>query len=355
MQIDRSAKVLVTGATGFLGQALVKTLSNQGCSIRLLVRSNPQTNEIAQQLAEKYAAELVFGELSSPSTVLNACTDITHIFHVAAQQAASTESRPVSKAAIYASNVEATRVMAESAAQAANPPRFIHVSSAAVHGDTGSQPATENSPLGAKTDYEKSKLEAELVLREIATLSNLPVTILRPCAIVGPGDKRLLKLFRLANRRLIPILGAGDNHYQIIHVDDMARLLVVTAQARQTIGETYVCGNPETLRLRELIEQIAQSAAKGNRGAGRVIAIPAAPIRLTVKYMEVVCAWFGVKPPLNTDRLGFFSANHWFDTRKLTEALSDGPDANTGHSLITHSNASAMADAQRWYEDQRLI
>jgi len=366
--IDRSAKVLVTGATGFLGQALVKTLSKHPCSIRLLVRSNTDATERAEELAAKYGAEVVIGELSSAATVLSACKDITHIFHVAAQQAASTQNRPVSKAAIYASNVEATRVLAESAAQAAHPPRFIHVSSAAVHGDTGNQPATESSPFGAKTDYEKSKLEAELLLREIAALSQLPVTIVRPCAIVGPGDKRLLKLFRLANRRLIPILGTGDNRYQIIHVADMANVLVAAAQTKRAIGETYVVGNPETLKLRELIELIAQSAAQGegirDRGVGRVLCIPATPVRVVVGYMEKLCAWLGVKPLLSTDRLDFFSANHWFDPSKLTEILlspmsrenvktQEGDEA--GHSLITHSNASAVADAQRWYEDQRLL
>ncbi len=355
MQIDSSATVLITGATGFLGGALVKTLSERACKIRLFVRSDTK----AKELADKYGARVIAGELSSPATVLNACADVTHIFHVAAQQASSAQNRSVTKAAIYASNVEATRVLAECAAQASNPPRFIHVSTAAVHGDTGDQPATESSPFRAQTDYEKSKLEAELLLREIAALSNLPLTILRPCAIVGPGDKRLLKLFRLANRRLIPILGSGDNYYQIIHVDDMARVLVAAAQARQAIGETYVCGNPETLTLRELIELIAQAEEKSNRGAGRVISIPAAPVRFAVRYVEKISAWFGVKPLLSTDRLGFFSANHRFDTRKLAEALAN-PLTNTrdsqgDHSLITHSNASAVADAQRWYEDQRLL
>jgi len=361
VQIDQSATVLVTGATGFLGRALVKTLGEHACNLRLFAR--PGTD--AHSLAEKYGARIIEGELSSPSTVLEACADTTHIFHLAGQQASSKQNRINAKAAMYASNVASTRVLAECAAQQPRPPRFIQVSSVAVHGDTGDKPATETSEFRTQTDYEKSKLEAELVLREVAGLSNLPITILRPCAIVGPEDHRLLKLFRLANRRLIPILGKGDNRYQIIHVDDMANVLVTAAQSRQAIGETYVCGNAETLKLRELIELIASLAAKDRRSAGRILSIPRRPVVAAVQGLEKICAKLGITAPLSTDRLGFFSANHWFDTSKLSELLEnkvlmhnhlqkeDG--TQPGRRLITHSNASAVADAQRWYEDQRLL
>jgi len=356
LRIDKSATVLVTGASGFLGQALLKALSKRQCNLRLTSRSLAT----GQKLADRYSAELVTGELSSQSVAADACEGITHIFHLAAlgQYSGSNTAYPNPQAAIYKSNVEATRVLAECAARATNPPRFVYVSTAAVHGDTGNRPATEASPFAAATDYETTKLQAELLLHDIARLQ---LTILRPSAIVGPGDMRLLKLFRLANRRLIPILGSGNNRYQIIHVDDMARVLLAVAEANQAIGQTYACGNPETLRLRELLELIAQCAAKGKKPVGKIVSIPLGPIRALVSGLEKVCAWLGVKPLLNADRIDFFSANHWLDTKKLIRDFSEDElgekdlDTQINHSLITHSNASAVADAQRWYEDQGLI
>ena len=364
MQIDQSATVLVTGATGFLGRALLETLGKRDCNIRLFAR--PSTAGIestaGSKLAADYGARLITGELTSAADMRSACEGVTHIFHLAATSQYS-GSRANSPKTIYQSNVEGTRVLAECAAQLTTPPRFVHVSTVAVHGDTGAQAATETSALSAKTAYEATKLEAERLLQDIANRTSLRLTILRPSAIVGPGDLRLLKLFRLANRRLIPIIGSGDNRYQLIHVADMANILVAAAETERAIGQTYVCGNSETLKLRELIELIAQSSSKSGtksgtkrkKRMGRVISLPAGPVRTVVSLIEKICARMGVEPFLDANRIGFFSTNHWFETNKLIADLGAPESAPEGHGLITHSNASAVADAQRWYEDQGLL
>ncbi len=333
MLIDCSATVLVTGATGFLGRALLHRLSQRGCRIKVLARPGSEV----QTLTHNYGAELVHGDIMSPTAVGNACEETTHVFHLAGRGQSNitghsaTETRRV--------NVDGTKLLAHCIAQLAARPRVVHLSTAAVHGDIKNGPGDEGSPFNASTTYELTKLEAELWLRNFADRAGIPLTVLRPCAIVGPGDRRLLKLFRLANRHWIPIIGPGDHRYQIIHVDDCVEVLLAAGERESAAGKTLVCGNPETLRLRELLEFISPEHS-------RIFCLPKAPPRYAISAVEKLCLRLHKRPPLSVSRLGFFSDNHWFDTSAMKTHLNV---------QFEHNNQTALATTRNWYMEQGLL
>ena len=337
MPIDQHSTVLVTGATGFVGRSLVHQLRKRNCRIKVLAREGSAVNA----LASNYQAELIHGNILSKTAVQTACEKITHVFHLAGrgQSGESAESAEVTRQI----NVDGTKLLAEAAAKAPDLERFLHLSTIAVHGNVTNGPADETADFSAISSYELSKLEAELWLTNFATQNQLPVTILRPCAIVGPGDQRLLKLFKLANQWLVPLPGSGRNRYQIIHIDDCIAVMLAAAQANNTIGETYVCGNSATLTLREILRLTRSDAHKRE---ALLVPLPIQPAKWVLSVMEKLCSTLGISTPLPASRLAFFEQSHWFDTGKILKDL--GVE-------LSHDNESALRTTRDWYIESQWL
>lgn len=341
LPIDQHSTALVTGATGFVGRALVHELSALGCRIKVLARQASMANT----LASNYRAELVNGDILSAASVRQACQGVTHVFHLAGRGQSSTKTMGSAKATTetHRVNVEGTKLLATAAAQEKSLERFVHLSTIAVHGHIADGPADESAPFRAESNYEISKLAAESWLNAFAKESGLPFTVLRPCAIVGPGDQRLLKLFKLGKQKFIPLLGDGSNRYQIIHVDDCVRVILAAAQTPLAKGKTYICGNAETLSLRQILE-LLNSAEKTEKA--RVVALPLKSVKTVVGATEKLCTKFGVSSPITTARLAFFEHSHWFDTTKMQNDLNVE---------LHHDNASALLTTREWYAANGLL
>src|SRR5262249_16863363 len=123
-------------------------------------------------------------------------------------------------AGIYrAVNAQAVERLIEQAAKAGGR-RVVHCSTVGVHGGLEQPPANEEGPRRPGDVYQRTKLEGEELARRAATASNIEVTIVRPSGIYGPGDRRLLKLFRNTLHRF-PTLGRGEIYYHLTYIDDL--------------------------------------------------------------------------------------------------------------------------------------
>ena len=120
--------------------------------------------------------------------------------------------------------------MIEAAARA-GVSRVVHCSTVGVHGDVEHPPADEDAPLKPGDVYQETKLEGERLAREAADRCGIEVTIARPTGIYGPGDRRLLKLFRGVARRRFPILGSGKIYYHLTYIDDLVRRVPAVRRA----------------------------------------------------------------------------------------------------------------------------
>ncbi len=194
----------ITGATGFVGQTLVRLALDGGWHVRALTRS-PQVS--------KDGLSWINGSLEDPASLAELVRGSDAVIHVAGVVNAS------NRAGFAKGNIEGTRAVVD-AANNEGIPRFIHVSSLSAR-----EPALSN--------YGWSKAEAESLVAN----SMLDWTMVRPPAIYGPGDKDMLDLFKMAQRGFVLLPPAG--RLSVIEVSDLARLLLALVDNPETVGKVY--------------------------------------------------------------------------------------------------------------------
>lgn len=319
--------MLVTGASGFTGSLLVKKLLAAGANVRAIARASSDLSPLAN-----LPITWIRGAVYNPETVLAGAENVDYIFHVAAAYRA-TNIPHVEYSRVH---IESTKLLAEAALKNPNFKCLVHVSTVGVHGHIEKPPGDENSPFGPGDEYQRTKLLAEQWLHGFAAEHKLPYTVIRPAAIYGPGDKRLFKVFRMAAKPVFPILGYGQCLYHFIHVEDLTDAMMLAAQSPQAIGEAFIVGADEPIRLEDTARII--SGVLGRKL--RVLRIPAWPFFMLGYICEAICKPFGIQPPIYPRRVAFFTKDRAFNTAKLRNVL--------GYK-IKYDNRRGLEETTRWY------
>lgn len=241
---------LVTGATGFVGSAVVRELLNHGHRVRVLVRANANRRNLAG-----LPVELAIGDLSDADSLAHALEGCNALFHVAAAYRLWTPD----PSELYRSNVEGTRQLMH-AAMAAGIERIVYTSSVATLGlNADGSPANEETPVTLDDmigHYKRSKFLAEELVRDMVRNHGLPAVIVNPSTPVGPRDIKPTPTGRLirdaALGRMPAYVNTGLN---IVHVDDVAAGHLLAFE-RGKPGERYILGG-ENLSLQQILSEIA--------------------------------------------------------------------------------------------------
>ena len=323
------AAVLVTGATGFTGTALARKLCERGARVRAIARASSATDALSG-----LPIDWVRGDVFDPAVVARAMPGIEYVFHLAAAYREVGLSDDVYRRV----HVESTKQLAGAALGVAGFKRFVHVSTVGVHSHIEHPPADETYPFNPGDIYQQTKAEAELWLREFAAAHKLPFTVIRPAAIYGPGDRRLLKVFKMAAKPVFPVIGRSKGLYHLIHVDDLTEIILMAAVHPAADGEVFIAGDPAALPLAEIVRIIAAEYGK----QARLIRLPAWPFFLAADLCEAVCKPFGLAPPLYRRRVAFFTKDRAFNTAKLRDRL--------GY-RYRHTTEAGLRETARWYRD----
>ncbi len=301
----------MTGGTGFTGGHLCAELVTQGYHVRSLVRQESQTEEL-----EKLNVEIVRGDLCNPDSFRNAVHGVDIVFHIAAlfrQQGVGPEVfRQV--------NAESVEHLLKASIEH-GVSRFVHCSTVGVHGHVTQSPANERTPFGPGDIYQETKLQGENIARRYMDERRLPVTIIRPAGIYGPGDMRFLKLFRAIHKRRFVMIGAGTVNYHFTYIDDLVDGIILSGRSEQAIGQTYILGGKEYVPLNQLVTMIADELHVKPPG----LRLPMWPVYAAGFACEVLCKPFGLEPPLYRRRIDFFKKNRAFDISKATQELGFQP------------------------------
>ncbi len=319
--------VLVTGATGFTGSVLTRKLVERGVTVRAIARGEPPA------ALRALPVQWFTGQVYDPEVVKAACEGVQFVFHVAAAYRAAGVADEVYELV----HVTSTKLLVEAAARQPGFRRFVHVSTVGVHGHIDDPPADETYRFAPGDLYQNTKAEAERWLREHAPRFNLPCTVIRPAAIMGADDTRLLKVFKLATKPVFPMLGYGKCLYHLIHVEDLTDAMLVAAEHPAAVGEAFIVGNTEPIRLEDMGRIIARTLGC----AFRPVRIPAWPFFLAAGVCEAVCKPLGLEPPLHRRRVAFFTKDRAFNTAKLRDRLGFTPRYSNEAGIVETAKAYA--------------
>jgi dihydroflavonol-4-reductase len=304
------SRVLVTGATGFTGGHLARRLAADGIAVRALVR-NP--HGAADALP---GIELAAGDLTDTRSLARAVTGVDVVYNIAALYRAAGLDDTLYRAV----NATAVGTLIEQAG-AAGVRRVVHCSTVGVHGDIEHPPADEDAPLRPGDIYQETKLEGESVARRAASANGVQLTIVRPTGIYGPGDRRLLKLFRGVARRRFNVLGRGDIWYHLTYIDDLVDGFRLCGTHPAAAGRTYILSGPEVTTLNELVAITASVAGVKPPS----LRLPVWPFWIAGAACEAVCRPFGIAPPLYRRRVDFFTKSRAFDSSLAKAEIGYAP------------------------------
>ncbi len=328
-----SDPILVTGASGFVGSAVVRALLDEGERVRVLLRpTSPRTNVAG------LAVEIVEGDVRDRASVARALGGCRHLFHVAADYRLwAPDPNDIIKA-----NVEGTRAVME-AARDARLERIVYTSSVATLKlrDDG-VPVDETAPNRPETTigaYKQSKVLAERLVEAMAA-EGLPVVIVLPSTPIGPRDVKPTPTGRIvveaANGKMPAYIDTGLN---LVHVDDVARGHLL-AWTRGRVGERYVLGGQD-VSLGEMLRVIAGLVGR----KPPTVELPRGPIFPLAYAAEVVARFTGREPFATVDALRMARYRMFFSSAKAEQDL--------GYTARPYQDA--IADAVAWFRAAGFI
>ncbi|MHC4884870.1 MAG: UDP-glucose 4-epimerase family protein [Planctomycetota bacterium] len=261
-------RILVTGATGFVGSHLCKWLTAKGHTVVPAARtqdaSHPHTFPV--------------GELGPDTEWSSALSGCDAVVHLAARVHMMNDPSPDPEAEYHRVNCEGTLRLAQQALEA-GVARFIFISTIKVNGDAtpDDAPYTEESPPAPDDPYSRSKWAAEQALQGLHRDRGLPLVILRPPLIYGPGVKaNFLKMIRMVDRGLPVPLGCVHNQRSLIGVTNFCSLIQAALDAADGIGECFLAAENQDCSTPELFARVGKALGR----PARLIPVPLWALRL---------------------------------------------------------------------------
>ncbi|MFQ5765384.1 MAG: hopanoid-associated sugar epimerase [Rhodospirillales bacterium] len=323
--------ILVTGASGFVGSAVLRRLLERGGAARAMVRPESDRRNL-----EGLAVEVVEGDLTDPATLKGALKGCEGLFHVAADYRLWAPD----PAPLFKTNVEGTRAIMLAAGEC-GVGRIVYTSSVATLGLLpDGAPANEETPVGFADmigAYKQSKFLAEAEVSELVRAERLPAVIVNPSTPVGPRDVKPTPTGRMiveaASGRMPAYVDTGLN---IVHVDDVAEGHLL-AYERGEAGERYLLGG-DNMTLADILRAVA-------RNTGRRPPLVRIPHSVVLPIAYLAEAWSrlagGTEPFATVDGVRMARKKMFFSHRKAEKALGYRP----------RPAEDALADAVRWFRD----
>ncbi|NQV99376.1 MAG: SDR family oxidoreductase [Rhodospirillales bacterium] len=315
--------LLVTGASGFVGQHLCRALTKRGHRVTAAVRASatPETAAVAQRV--------VVGDIGPDTDWSAALVGQQAIFHLAARAHVMAETTADPEPLYHRVNVEGTaNLLAQ--AKSAGVVRIIFLSSIKVNGEqTTTHPFTEAMAAAPQDAYGRTKRDAELLLERDP---ELVATIIRAPLVYGPGVKgNFLKLLGLCDRGWPLPIGRIANQRSLIYLDNLVDALILSLEHAKSAGQTFLVSDGEDVSTPELFERTAVALGKPSR----LLPVPLSVLRLagllTGKSATIdrlcgslqidnrhICQQLGWKPPVSLQQ-GLDKTVNWYQKHSQPE------------------------------------
>jgi nucleoside-diphosphate-sugar epimerase len=325
--------LLVTGATGFLGTALVTELVKRNQSVRVLVRDGKRATE---QFGE--AVTVFAGDITDAAQVQRAVDGVSIIYHLAGRL-----YHPSVPTALYRqTHVEGMRTLLNACQGQSQLQRIVHCSTTGVHGVTGKMPAAEDAPFAPTNPYEATKLEGELLALKAYKEQGLPISVVRPGLVYGPGDLHLLGFFSSIKKGLFRVIDGGNAQLHPVYIDDLVSAFLLCAKRPEAIGRSYNISGEHPVTIRELATAIARSLDKQlPKGS-----IPLWLANLASDIFAITPGMKGEQAPLTRSRVRFLTNSRVYSIYRAKTELGYAPQINL---------EEGMRRTAAWYHSHHFL
>jgi nucleoside-diphosphate-sugar epimerase/2-polyprenyl-3-methyl-5-hydroxy-6-metoxy-1,4-benzoquinol methylase len=324
-------QVLITGGTGFIGSRLALKLLERGNSVHVLGLENTKAEAENRKLIEERGAKVTLGSVTDRDTVFEVMQGVDCVHHLAAAQ----HEANVPDQKFWDVNVTGTKNVLEASIHA-GVKRLVHASTIGVYGFNGHEPINEDSALSPDNIYGVTKLEGEKLVQSFS--DRIPVVIVRISETYGPGDRRLLKLFKTIQKRAFFVIGSGKNLHHLIYIDDLTDGLDLAATADQAVGKVVVLSGKEAITTHEMAKVIARVVGKNIPP----IRVPLLPVLALASILEKSLRPLGIQPPVHRRRMDFFRKSFLFSNEVSSRVLGFVP---------RYDFAVGVANTFTWYRE----
>jgi nucleoside-diphosphate-sugar epimerase len=325
-------EVLITGGTGFIGSRLALRCLEKGYAVRVLGQENTVAEVENRRLIAARGAKVTLASVAQQERLCELLRGVDLVYHLAAAQ----HEANVPDQKFWEVNVTGTKNILEASVKA-GVKRFIHGSTIGVYGSALQGTLDEQSSVHPDNIYGITKLEGEKLV--LSFQERLPVVIIRIAETYGPGDRRLLKLFKGIRKKLFFIIGSGRNIHHPIYIDDLIDGLFLAATAEEAEGQVFVLAGKEPLTTAVMVETIAKQL--GTRLPA--FHLPFAVFLVAAVMMEEICRPIGIQPPLHRRRLDFFTKDFLFSQERSKRILGFAPQV---------SFEQGVAETAKWYRER---
>jgi nucleoside-diphosphate-sugar epimerase len=323
-------RLLITGATGFIGSRTALQAKALGHEVRASGMRNTPAEAANHERLWSAGIEVMPGSIDELAAADGVFGGVDAVIHLAAAQ----HEMNVPDAYFVAVNVGGTARLLEASLKA-GVGRFVHGSTIGVYGRRQGR-LDEATPPAPDNIYGRTKLEAEQLV--LSRKDELPVVAVRISETYGPGDQRLLKLFRGIAKGTFLTVGSGRNLHHPIFIDDLVRGLLLATEHPSAPGEVLVLPGRDVVTTDEMVAAVA--AAVGRQPPS--LRLPAWPFTVAALMLESTLRPLGIQPPLHRRRMDFFLKSFSFDGDKAKQLV--GFESEVGF-------REGAARTARWYEE----
>jgi nucleoside-diphosphate-sugar epimerase len=326
--------ILITGGTGFIGSRLALKYLEEGDDVIVFGQNKKPTENDNVQLIESKGGRVYEVDINNKESLVQKMQGVNIVFHLAAAQ----HEMNIPDKHFRDVNIEGTRNILEASIES-GVKKYVHGSTIGVYGSLEGE-INEESPTNPDNIYGITKLAGEKLV--LSYKERLPLTAVRITETYGPGDFRLLKLFRTINNKTFRMIGSGENKHHAIYIDDLIDGLKLLSTDPMAAGELFVLPGKEIVTTNQMVKDIAEVVGKSVSG----LRIPLSPLMAVAAVTEGILRPIGIQPPIHRRRMDFFKKSFTFSAQKAKNILNFAPKVGF------REGAGKTAE---WYIDKGLL
>ena len=312
-------RLLVTGGTGFIGSHLAEEGRRLGAEVVVLGLTDRPEEQANVELLRRQGVEVLRAASPTPSCAGGRCgaPPTSSISRWRCGRARKSDEF------FESINLDGTRASARGL-QRARVERFVYCSTIGIYGHRAPGITREDSPLAPGNIYERTKVSAERLVREVRGEALAAVVILRPADVYGPRDQRLLKLFKGVRGGRFPLFGAGEGRRHMVYVDDVVSGFFRACERDGRARGRVIVAGPKACTLRELVEEVRRRPAASATASG----CRSRRCWASRRWWRTSARRLGVEPPIYRRRMDFFCSDSEFDTSRARQVLDWAPEVD---------------------------